>query len=244
LNLEKRNLLTGPHVGFSGQEHSMSEAKAKKTTLPPQAQARQPGREEKMHPKPESEARRYKAAGKLEGKWRGSAAAIAASENRSRFISRKKARTSRFCISKKTEDADRTRTLVEREGRRCPLLRADVGERQACEGAIRRTLDALGKLDILVDIAAEQHVAKSFGDIPPEQLEQDLPDQSVRNVFIDRRLHAIAIDAARRKRNPRQRGRAGSDLDAADPRDPFLASDDASYISGQVLQPSGGQIVA
>jgi NAD(P)-dependent dehydrogenase (short-subunit alcohol dehydrogenase family) len=150
----------------------MSEAKAKKTTLPPQAQARQPGREEKMHPKPESEARRYKAAGKLEGKWRGSAAAIAASENRSRFISRKKARTSRFCISKKTEDADRTRTLVEREGRRCPLLRADVGERQASEGAIRRTLDALGKLDILVNNAAEQHVAKSFDDIPPEQLEQ------------------------------------------------------------------------
>jgi len=70
------------------------------------------------------------------------------------------------------EDADRTRTLVEREGRRCPLLRADVGERQASEGAIRRTLDALGKLDILVDIAAEQHVAKSFDDIPPEQLEQ------------------------------------------------------------------------
>ena len=43
----------------------MSEAEAKKTTLPAQAQARQPGREKPMHPKPQSEARHYKAAGKL-----------------------------------------------------------------------------------------------------------------------------------------------------------------------------------
>ena len=76
----------------------------------------------------------------------------------------------------------------------------------------------------------------------------------------------------RSKRHPRQRGGAGADLDAADPVDlrpeagggvrhrtcrsavpasrtrwhrpiVFLASDDGSYMTGQVLHPNGGEIV-
>lgn len=42
--------------------------KAEKRTLPPQRQARQPGAETKMSPKPESEARNYLPAGKLKGR--------------------------------------------------------------------------------------------------------------------------------------------------------------------------------
>src|SRR5690348_3484507 len=42
--------------------------KSEKRTVPPQRQSRQPGTEQKMFPKPESEARNYLAAGKLKGR--------------------------------------------------------------------------------------------------------------------------------------------------------------------------------
>ena len=41
---------------------------APETPQPPQRQARQPGRENEMRPKPKAEMRDYKAAGKLAGK--------------------------------------------------------------------------------------------------------------------------------------------------------------------------------
>jgi hypothetical protein len=43
-------------------------AEPQTVTRPPQQQKEQPGREHLMRPRPQSQARRYKAAGKLEGK--------------------------------------------------------------------------------------------------------------------------------------------------------------------------------
>ena len=86
------------------------------------------------------------------------------------------------------------------------------------------------------------------------------------------RLHPFAVGEPRQGRHPRQRGRAGTDLDAAQPvgwpdagemkdfgkNTPmgrpgqpnqvapaflFLACEDSSYMSGQVLHPNGGTIV-
>src|SRR3569833_1470392 len=48
-------------------------------------------------------------------------------------------------------DADATRTAVEKEGRRCILIAGDVADPQFARAAVARTVNALGKLDVLVN---------------------------------------------------------------------------------------------
>ena len=70
------------------------------------------------------------------------------------------------------EDARETARLIEREGRRCLLIAGDVGDPSFCERAVKQVADGLGKLDILVNNAAEQHPKPDIGEISPEQLEK------------------------------------------------------------------------
>jgi NAD(P)-dependent dehydrogenase (short-subunit alcohol dehydrogenase family) len=59
------------------------------------------------------------------------------------------------------EDAATTKAAVEAEGRRALLLPGDVGDREYCVQAVRRTVDEFGRLDILVNNAAFQvHVPR------------------------------------------------------------------------------------
>ncbi len=68
------------------------------------------------------------------------------------------------------DDAAETCRHVENEGRRCLAIRGDVGDKAFCEEAVRRTVEAFGGLDILVNNAAEQHADKEITDITEEQL--------------------------------------------------------------------------
>lgn len=72
------------------------------------------------------------------------------------------------------EDARQTRDCVEREGRRCRLIRGDVKDGRFCEQAVRETLEEFGHLDVLVNNAAFQEHAQSIGDISDERLEETL----------------------------------------------------------------------
>lgn len=63
------------------------------------------------------------------------------------------------------EDARETKALVEANGRRCLLIRGDLRMPARCIAAVRKTIDAFGSLDILVNNHAEQHPAD-----PPEEL--------------------------------------------------------------------------
>jgi NAD(P)-dependent dehydrogenase (short-subunit alcohol dehydrogenase family) len=73
-----------------------------------------------------------------------------------------------------TEDPDaaETKRLVEVEGRRCETIRGDVGDATFCEELIDSVVKAFGRLDILVNNAAEQHPREDLRDISVEQVQR------------------------------------------------------------------------
>lgn len=70
------------------------------------------------------------------------------------------------------KDAEETVRLVTAEGRRCLKIAGDVGDEKFCEQAVEETVKRFGKLDVLVNNAAEQHPQGSIEDITQEQLER------------------------------------------------------------------------
>lgn len=69
-------------------------------------------------------------------------------------------------------DAKETKRQVEEKGCRCILISGDVGEEGFCQEVAQRTLDRFGRIDVLVNNAAEQHEAERLEDITREQLER------------------------------------------------------------------------
>ncbi len=55
------------------------------------------------------------------------------------------------------DDAEKTRQIVEGEGRRAITIAGDLGDKSFCERAVAQTVEQLGGLDILVNNAGEQH---------------------------------------------------------------------------------------
>jgi NAD(P)-dependent dehydrogenase (short-subunit alcohol dehydrogenase family) len=53
-------------------------------------------------------------------------------------------------------DAEETKKAVDKEGRRCILIQGDVSDSAFCKEAVNKTLEAFGRLDILVNNAAFQ----------------------------------------------------------------------------------------
>ncbi len=67
------------------------------------------------------------------------------------------------------EDAEKTRSLVEKEGRKCLILEGDLKEEDFCTETVKRTLNEFGKLDILVNNAAMQFPEGEVEDVSSEQ---------------------------------------------------------------------------
>src|SRR5947207_4159533 len=63
------------------------------------------------------------------------------------------------------EDAAETKRAIKKEGRRCILLSGDVADPKFCRAAVKKTVEALGKLDILVNNAAFQEHVNKFEDL-------------------------------------------------------------------------------
>ena len=68
------------------------------------------------------------------------------------------------------QDAQKTRAEIEKVGRKCLLIPGDVGDESHCKEAVERVIGEWGKLDCLVNNAAEQHVQKTIEDISEKQL--------------------------------------------------------------------------
>jgi NAD(P)-dependent dehydrogenase (short-subunit alcohol dehydrogenase family) len=143
-----------------------------KKLQPPQHQRRQPGREHKMKPQPRAEDKTHRGSSKLEGKVAiitggdsgiGRAVAIAFA-NEGANVS--------IVYLEERKDADETKRLVEKHGRKCLLIKGDIGQEEFCRKAVAQTVKEFGKLDILVNNAAEQHPQESIEKITEKQLEQ------------------------------------------------------------------------
>ena len=70
------------------------------------------------------------------------------------------------------DDAKETKHLVEKQGRRAVTIAGDIGDEAFCQQAIQQTVGEFGKLDILINNAAEQHPKESIEEITEEQLER------------------------------------------------------------------------
>ena len=144
---------------------------AEQQTLPPQTQKQQPGRETEMHPKPDYMPR-YPGSGRLEDKVAlitggdsGIGRAVAV------LFAREGANVAIMYLNE-GEDARETMRIVEAEGRECLAIAGDVGDAGFCEKAIEQVIDRFGRLDVLVNNAAEQHPQKEIDNITPEQIER------------------------------------------------------------------------
>jgi NAD(P)-dependent dehydrogenase (short-subunit alcohol dehydrogenase family) len=142
-----------------------------KQTLPPQVQDQQPGHETEMNPRPDYEPR-YPGSGRLKGKVAlitggdsgiGRAAAV--------LFAREGADLAILYLNE-GEDAQETKRLIEREGRSCLTIAGDVGNPDFCRAAVDQAIQRFGKLDVLVNNAAEQHPKKDIGEITPDQIDR------------------------------------------------------------------------
>ncbi len=156
------------------------------TLFPPQAQPRQPGVESEMRPRPQTEGKNYRAAGKLQGKVAlitggdsgiGSAAAIAFAKEGADVA---------ITYLNEQQDASHTRNMIEQQGRQCLMLAGDIGEESFCEALIAEVLARFGQLDILVNNAAEQHPADRLEDISTDQLERTFRTNIFAMFFLSR----------------------------------------------------------
>src|SRR4051812_13747841 len=144
----------------------------KKKQRPKQEQPQQPGREHKMQPRPKAEDGKHRGSGKLQNKVAlitggdsgiGRAIAIAFAKEGANIS---------IVYLEEHKDAKETQRLVEEHGRRCLLIPGDVGNEKFCRNAVDETVDRLGKLNILVNNAAEQHPQDSIEKISEKQLER------------------------------------------------------------------------
>jgi NAD(P)-dependent dehydrogenase (short-subunit alcohol dehydrogenase family) len=141
--------------------------------FPEQKQDIQPGIEAQMNPLPIYEHPNYnKTSKKLEGK---SAIITGGDSGIGRAVAAafaKEGADVAILYFNEHEDAELTKTIVEKAGKRCLLIAGDIGDEQHCIQAVQKVMDDFGKIDILVNNSAEQHPQKNLEDITKEQLER------------------------------------------------------------------------
>ena len=288
----------------------MAQGKGEKKKLrPEQAQREQPGKESKMAPPPKAEPPGYRGTYKLAEKVAlitggdsgiGRAVAVLFAKEGADVV---------ITYLNEHDDAKETCRLVEKNGRKALALAGDIGNEKVCQDMVQETVRRLGRLDILVNNAAEQHPQEDIQKITHQQLERTfrtnifsyfyftkealkhlhdgsciinttsvtayrgsphLMDYAATKGAIVSFTRSLALALA--DKGIRVNGVApgpiwtplipssfptehvqefGSDVPLKRPGQPeevapsyvFLASDDSSYMLGQVLHPNGGEVI-
>ncbi|WP_088009429.1 SDR family oxidoreductase [Indiicoccus explosivorum] len=146
--------------------------KNKPQDMPPQHQQHQPGTESGMTPRPEFRENLAGKAQRLKGKTAlitggdsgiGRAVAVAFAKEGADVA---------IVFLDEHDDAKETKRLVEEAGQQCLLISGDLGEEKFSGEVLKQTIDQYGKLDVLVNNAAEQHPQPSLEEVSAEQLER------------------------------------------------------------------------
>ncbi|MCU0465452.1 MAG: SDR family oxidoreductase [Anaerolineae bacterium] len=136
----------------------------------PHQKHEKPGIESEISPRPRYHAPLYKGSGKLEGQ----VALITGGDSgigRSVAVlyAREGADVALVYLTEEQSDAEETRAAVEAEGRRALLIPGNVQDMAFCQHAIDATIEAFGKLSILVNNAAFQNRMEDINDLTIEQ---------------------------------------------------------------------------
>lgn len=130
-----------------------------------------PGSEQTLSPRPDY-APRYVGSGRLKGKV---AIVTGADSGIGRAVAVLFAREGAdvaIAYLSEHEDANQTRQEVEREGRRAIVVAGDLGSPDVCRTLVQRTIEAFGRIDVVVNNAGEQHPDEHVEDITGQQLKR------------------------------------------------------------------------
>ncbi|HEV2611680.1 MAG TPA: SDR family oxidoreductase [Noviherbaspirillum sp.] len=140
----------------------------------PEIHLQKPGVESELDPRPQFMAPDYKGSGKLQdmaaivtGGDSGIGRAVAV------LYAREGADVAIVYLNEHG-DAEETKRCVEKEGRRCLLIAGDVRDAGFCNDAVRQTVAAFGRLDVLVNNAAFQEHAMALEDITDEHFDMTI----------------------------------------------------------------------
>jgi len=138
---------------------------------PEQQQTAKPGHQGNMKPEPLIDDPDYKAAGKLQdcvaiitGGDSGIGQAVAT-------IYAKEGADVVIVYLNEHEDAKKTETLVSKYGRKCLCISGDLKNPQFCRSVAEKAHEMFGKIDILVNNAAEHWESDSIEDLDLDQME-------------------------------------------------------------------------
>src|SRR5690242_3733356 len=138
---------------------------------PAQKQHHQPGREYAMRPQPDYEPK-FPGVGRLKDKVAlitggdsgiGRAVAVAMAREGARIA---------IVYLEEHKDADETLRAIEAEKSQGIKIAGDFGGEKFCREAVEKTLKEFGRLDILVNNAAEQHEVNDPTELTDKQIER------------------------------------------------------------------------
>lgn len=164
---------------FQPKEEESSEAMqagARPYPAPPFPEQHQtkPGDEYRLDPAPMYDAPFYKGSGKLEGMVALITGADSGIGRAVAVLFAREGADVAIAYLSEDRDAEQTRMAVEMEGRRAILLPGDVADPAYAKAAVEKTVEAFGRLDVLVNNAAFQEHVTDFEDLTEEHFDRTL----------------------------------------------------------------------